>query len=297
MVIGKTIGDRVFEFANSLFMIGLIVVTLLPFWMCLVGSFSDGNEYLRGAISLWPEGFNFYNYKVVFMDKTIYSAFLVTIMRTLIGTALSVLFTALVSYGLSRSNLKGRNIYSVFLLISMFFSGGLIPYYLVLKQLGLIDSFFVYIIPALFSVWNMLIFQSYFREIPSVVIESARIDGAGEYRIFFQLILPLSKPVLAAIALFSVVGHWNAFYDSMIFTSSQSLETIQLFLYRIISNSSEAAGMAKAAADAVPVGARKVNPETIKMATMMVTTFPILISYPFLQKYFVKGVMIGSVKG
>lgn len=290
-------GDLAFNIFNTVFMIFLVVITLFPFWACLVGSFSDSHEYTRGGVYLWPKGFNLYNYKVVFMDKTIFNAYLITILRTVIGTITSLLFTSMVSYGMSRKNLKGRKLYMNYMLVTMFFGGGLIPYYVVLKQLRLIDNFLVYIIPLLFSVWNMLIFIAHFRTIPEVILESARIDGVNEYGIFLFFILPLSKQVLAAIALFTAVSHWNSFYDSLVFTTSNELQTIQLFLYRIMSNTSEAAGMARAAAMAVPPGVRKPSSETIKLATMMVTTVPIIISYPFLQKYFIKGVMIGSVKG
>ncbi|NLM09568.1 MAG: carbohydrate ABC transporter permease [Clostridiaceae bacterium] len=288
--------DLVFNILNTIFMLFLVFITVFPFWVCLVGSFSDSYEYTRGGIFFIPRGFNLYNYKVVFMDKTVYNAFLVTILRTIIGTVSSLLFTSLVAYGMSRKNLKGRNLYMSYMLVTMFFGGGLIPYYVVLRKLGLIDNFLVYIIPLLFSVWNMLVFIAYFREIPEVILESARIDGVNEYGIFFMFIVPLSKPVFAAVALFTAVSHWNSFYDSLVFTSSNKLQTIQLFLYRIMSNSSEAAGMARAAAMAVPPGIRKPSSETIKLATMIVTIAPILVSYPFLQKYFIKGVMIGAVK-
>ncbi|HEY8421180.1 MAG TPA: carbohydrate ABC transporter permease [Thermoclostridium sp.] len=288
--------DLIFNIFNSVFMLFLVFITVLPFWVCLAGSFSDSYEYTLGGVIFLPRGFNLYNYKVVFMDKTIFDAFLITILRTVIGTISSLLFTSLVAYGMSRKNLKGRNIYMSYMLVTMFFGGGLIPYYVVLKKLGLIDNFLVYIIPLLFSVWNMLVFISYFREIPEVILESARIDGINEYGIFFLFIVPLSKPVFAAIALFTAISHWNSFYDSLVFTSSNKLQTIQLFLYRIISNSSEAAGMARAAAMAVPPGIRKPSSETIKLATMIVTIAPILVTYPFLQKYFIKGVMIGAVK-
>lgn len=290
-------GDLIFNIFNTAFMIFLVFITLFPFWVCLVGSFSDSYEYTRGGIYFWPRKFNLYNYKVVFMDKTIFDAYLVTVLRTVIGTPSSLLFTSMVAYGMSRKNLKFRNVYMNYMLVTMFFGGGLIPYYVVLKKLGLIDNFLVYIIPLLFSVWNMLVFIAYFREIPEEILESARVDGMNEYGIFLFFILPLSKPVLAAIALFTAVSHWNSFYDSLVFTSSSKLQTIQLFLYKIMSNSAEAAGMARAAAMAVPPGVRKPSAETIKLATMMVTTVPILVSYPFLQKYFIKGVMIGSVKG
>lgn len=286
-----------FDLVNYFTMAVIVVVTLYPFWFCLIGSVSDGFEYSKGGVYFIPRGLNIYNYKIVFRNSDIFEAFLVTVLRTVAGTLSSVLFTALVAYGMSRRILKGRKVYMTIMLATMFFGGGLIPYYIVLKQLHLINTFMVYIIPWLFSVWNMIIFKAYFTDIPDSLLESARIDGAGEYRIFWNFIIPLSTPVLAAIALFSAVAHWNSFYDSLVFTSSRSLQTIQVFLYRIMSNASEAAGMARAAADAVPVGVRRPSSDTIRLATMVVTTLPVVITYPFLQKYFIKGIMIGSVKG
>ena len=156
--------DLVFNILNTIFMLFLVFITVFPFWVCLVGSFSDSYEYTRGGIFFIPRGFNLYNYKVVFMDKTVYNAFLVTILRTIIGTVSSLLFTSLVAYGMSRKNLKGRNLYMSYMLVTMFFGGGLIPYYVVLRKLGLIDNFLVYIIPLLFSVWTMLVFIAYFRK-------------------------------------------------------------------------------------------------------------------------------------
>ncbi|MEG0766413.1 MAG: carbohydrate ABC transporter permease, partial [Clostridia bacterium] len=173
----------------------------------------------------------------------------------------------------------------------------LIPYFLLIKDIGLYNSFWVYILPSLFSVWNMIILQSFMRELPAPLFESARIDGAREYRIFFQIVIPLCKPVLAAIALFTFVGHWNSYFDSMMYTSSQSLQTIQLFLKKVITDPSFSNSVGSAASATMPDQAYKITPRTIKLATMMVTALPVIAVYPFLQKYFVKGVMIGAVKG
>lgn len=183
------------------------------------------------------------------------------------------------------------------IMFTMFFGGGLIPYFLLMRDLGLYDTFWVYIIPSLFSVWNMIIIQSFMRDLPQALFESARIDGAREYRIFFQLVLPLSKPVLAAIALFTCVGHWNSYFDSMMYTASDSLQTIQLFLKKVITDPAFSNSVGGQAAANIPDQAYKITPRTVKLATMMVTAMPIVAIYPFLQKYFVKGIMIGAVKG
>src|SRR5690606_22430417 len=183
---------------------------------------------------------------------------------------------------------------TIYIMVTMFFGGGLVPTYLLYRNLGLLDNFLVFIIPGLFGVWNMMILLSFFRSIPEPLIESAKIDGAGEYRIFAQFILPLSMPALAAIALFTGVGHWNSYYDTLMFTTSDSLQTIQLFLMRIITDANAAQGMSTQAQALLPQQARRISPETLKLAMMIATTTPILVIYPFLQRYFVKGVLIGS---
>ena len=286
-----------FDIVNAAVMIVMMVVMLFPFWYCIVGSFNDGTDYLRGGVYFWPREFVLSNYKAVFRDPSIFNAFKVTIAKSLIGTFTSLLVTSLAAYAMTRPALKGKRFYAPFMTLTMYFGGGLIPYFVVIRDLGLYDSFWVYIIPGLFSVWNMIILRSFFAELPPELIEAARLDGAGEYRIFFQIVLPLSKAVLATIVLFSLVGHWNAYFDSMMYTSAPELQTIQLFLKKMITDPGTASSLASSAAMAIPAEARKVTPQTIKLAAMVVTSLPIICVYPFLQKYFVKGTMIGSVKG
>lgn len=293
----KSRTDRIFDTFVAVVMCAVMIVTLAPFWFSIVGSFNDGLDYSRGGVYFWPREFTWSNYQAVFVDTSIYQAYFITIARTLLGTIGSVLFTGITAYAMSRKNLKFKGVYMVIMLITMFFSGGLIPTYLLYRDLHLLDTFWVYIIPTLFSVWNMIIMMSFFRGIPDTLIESAKIDGAGEYRIFFQLILPLSKPVLAAIALFNGVAHWNTYFDSMMFTNSPSLQTIQLFLMRVVTDADFARSVGGAAAANIPEQAKKISPETLKLAMMIATSLPIIIVYPFLQKYFVKGVLIGSIKG
>ncbi|GHU59426.1 hypothetical protein FACS189444_4700 [Spirochaetia bacterium] len=173
----------------------------------------------------------------------------------------------------------------------------MIPFFVLIRDLHLYNNFLVYIIPGFFSVWNMIIIQSFLRELPQSLIEAAKIDGYHEYAILFKIVIPLSAPVLAAIALFTVVGHWNAYFDSMLYTSSPSLQTIQYYLKKVITDPSMSGSMGRQAAQQVPEAARRITPQTIKLAAMAVTAMPVIIIYPFLQKHFAKGVMIGSVKG
>lgn len=286
-----------FDVVNVLIMIVMMFVMIYPLWYCAVGSFSEGQDYIRGGVYFWPRKFTLANYTAIFYDNTIVNAFQVTVLKCVIGTVTSLLFTSIVSYGMIYPKLKFKNFYIAVIMFTMFFGGGLIPYFLLIQQIGLYDSFWVYIIPSLFSVWNMVIIQSFMRELPQALFESARIDGAREYRIFFQLVIPLSKPVLAAIALFTFVGHWNGYFDSMMYTSSQSLQTIQLFLKKVITDPAFSKSVGSQAAATIPDQAYKITPRTVKMATMIVTALPVVMVYPFLQKYFVQGIMIGAVKG
>ena len=286
-----------FDWINYAVMVLLAFIMIYPLWYCVAGSLNEGMDYLRGGVFLWPRKWTFANYKAVFLDSAILNAFWVTIWKCLVGTVTSVLCTAMVAYAITRPKLRLKKLYIPFIMLTMFFSGGLIPYFILIVDLGLYDSFWVFIIPTMFSAYNMIIIQSFMRELPSELIESAKLDGASEYRIFFQMILPLSKPVLATIALFTVVTHWNSYFDSMMYTSSQELQTIQLFLKKVITDPSVSRGLGSAATIAIPDQAATLTPQVVKLATMVVTALPVVCIYPFLQRYFVKGVTVGAVKG
>ena len=286
-----------FDWINYAVMVLLAFIMIYPLWYCVAGSLNEGMDYLRGGVFLWPRKWTLANYKAVFLDSAILNAFWVTIWKCLVGTVTSVLCTAMVAYAITRPKLRLKKLYIPFIMLTMFFSGGLIPYFILIVDLGLYDSFWVYIIPTMFSAYNMIIIQSFMRELPSELIESAKLDGASEYRIFFQMILPLSKPELATIALFTVVTHWNSYFDSMMYTSSQELQTIQLFLKKVITDPSVSRGLGSAATIAIPDQAATLTPQVVKLATMVVTALPVVCIYPFLQRYFVKGVTVGAVKG
>jgi len=292
---------KTFDIVNVMILLVMIVIMAYPLWFILVGALNEGQDYMRGGVYLWPRAFTLDNLKVVFSGKGgsngILLSFRVTVLKALIGTVTSVAFTCLVSYGLTRPNLRFKKIYIPFIMFTMFFSGGLIPYFILIRDLKLYNSFLVYIIPGLFSVWNMIIIQSFMRELPEALVESAKIDGAGEYKIFFRIIIPLCKPVIAAIALFTIVGHWNSYFDSMMYTNDAALQTIQLYLKKVITDPSVAAGLGKQAVTIVPDSAAKITAQSVKMAAMAVTALPVIAVYPFLQKYFVKGMTIGAVKG
>jgi putative aldouronate transport system permease protein len=287
----------VFDVINVAGMVLMMFVMIYPMWFCVIGGLSDGQDYMRGGIYFWPRKITFSNVQALFFEPVILDAFRVTVLKCVIGTVTSLLFTTIVAYGMTRQYLKFKNFYIAFIMFTMFFSGGMIPYFVLIRDLHLYNNFLVYIIPGFFSVWNMIIIQSFLRELPMSLIEAAKIDGLGEYSILFKIVIPLSGPVLAAIALFTVVGHWNAYFDSMLYTSSPSLQTIQYYLKKVITDPSMSGSMGQQAAQQVPEAARRITPQTIKLAAMAVTAIPVIVVYPFLQKYFAKGVMIGSVKG
>ncbi len=291
---GKLNDMRLFDKVLVAFMAVLCFVTLYPVWYTVVLSFNESSDTLMGGVYWWPRKFSVASYRTVFQDKAILQAFNVTIWRTLLGTVTSVFFTSMVAFAFSKRHIMGHRWYLLMGTVTMFFGGGLIPYFILLKNVGLYDTFWVYIVPSLFNFWNLIIFMSFFREMPPALEESAKIDGANEFRIFARIVLPLSGPVLATIALFNGVGHWNDYFSGVIFVNNPDLQPIQTFLYRIIASAS-----ASKTVVSLPVGisGAQVNSQSVKLATMVVTTAPIICVYPFLQKYFVKGVMIGSVKG
>jgi putative aldouronate transport system permease protein len=293
--IKRSKGTILFDTLNTLFMLIICFLCLYPIWYVLVNSFNDAKDAMIGGIYWWPRVFSLENYKTVFEDSSVLRAFKITVGKTILGTSLNVFFTAMVAYPLSKQNLAGRKFYMAMGTITMFFSGGLIPTFLLFKNLNLLNNFLVYIIPAAFNFFNLLIFINFFREIPASLEESAKIDGANDWRIFIKVILPLSKPVLATIALFAGVGQWNDYFGGLMYmTNRVDLEPIQTYLYRMVAQvqSSQVAGSISAS----NITAGDTTSTSIKLAAMVITTLPICCVYPFLQKYFVKGMMVGAVK-
>ncbi|WP_033168246.1 carbohydrate ABC transporter permease [Clostridium sp. KNHs205] len=293
--IKRSRGTFIFDTLNTTFMIILCFLCIYPIWYVVVNSFNDAKDAMMGGIYWWPRKFSLENYLTVFADSSVLQAFKITVGKTLLGTAINVFFTAMVAYPLSKSNLIGRKYYMAMGTITMFFAGGMIPTFILFKQLHLLNNFLVYIIPAAFNFFNLLIFINFFREIPASLEESAKIDGAGDWKIFMRIILPLSKPVLATIALFAGVGQWNDYWGGLMYmTNRVDLEPIQTYLYRMVAQvqSSQVAGSISAS----NITASDTTSTSIKLAAMVITTLPICCVYPFLQKYFVKGMMVGAVK-
>ncbi|MFB9329897.1 carbohydrate ABC transporter permease [Paenibacillus aurantiacus] len=289
----QTVSETVFEIVNAIIMLLICFLMLYPIWYVIINAFNDGEDAMRGGIYWWPREFSLSSFHAVFRSEGIMTAMGITVAKTLIGVPVHVFFTAMVAYAFSRKELFGRKLYMLIGTITMFFGGGLIPYYLLIRDLHLLDNFLMYIIPAAFSFFDLIIFLSFFREIPAGLEEAAKIDGANDFKIFYKVILFVSLPVVATIALFHGVYQWNDYFTGMIYMNDQNLQPIQTYLYRVVAQSSSNQMLA-----AMPSGVSvSVTSQSLKLATMVVTTAPIVVVYPFLQKYFVKGFMIGSIKG
>lgn len=294
-----TTGDRVMVITIYVLLTLLVFVTFYPFWNSLVISFNLGSDTMLGGVTFWPREFTLENYEIVFQDKRLLHAFLISIARTVVGTAMSVFFTAMLAYGLSKRELIGRKYFMIFCLITMFFAGGLIPSFLLVRELRMLDTFWAMIIPMLVLIWHMIIFRAFFQQLPVELEESAKIDGAGTWRIFFSIVIPLSVPVIAAISLFTAIFHWNDWFLPSIYINSENLIPIQTLLQRILNSNTATQQMGQLDAGSAAHFAKAmqtVTGKSLSMAIMMVATLPIMAVYPFVQKHFVKGVLIGSLK-
>lgn len=278
----------------------LCLSVLYPFLYMLAISLNVGSDAAKGGVYLWPREFTLANFQVVIGNTVIQHAYGITVLRTIVGTVLGLLVTLLAAFGLSYRGLPLRGTLLSYVLITMLFSGGLVPFYIQLHDLSLLNSFWVYIVPSAFSAWNMFVMMKFIQGIPDALIESAELDGAGPLRTLGSIIVPLSKPMLAAIGLFTGVMHWNDWFAGAFFVSDQQLIPVQTFLQQLLSAQDMSAVLgSNGNIEALARGTKLSNITlmSIKMATVMVSAIPILCVYPFLQRYFVKGVLIGSVKG
>ena len=289
--IKRSAGDRAFDWINYLFLALFSLTILFPFWNLFVQSVSSPDSGVVDALQMWPKKFSAFNYKYVLANKYIWTGYRETLIRTIAGTALSVTLTAMGAYVLSKKKLPNRNFWTTVVLIPMFFSGGMIPSYLWMVNLHLIDNRLVLILPGLISSYNLIIMRNFFMSVPEGLEESAMIDGAGSIRIFFSIVLPISKAVLATVALWVRVGHWNAWFDATIYIRDANKLPLQVVLRRILMEGTQQM------MDMNSTDTNHVTPDTLKAATTFVCMLPIMCVYPFVQKYFVKGVIIGSLKG
>lgn len=289
--------DRVMVIFIYIFLALLSFTALYPFWNALVVSFNKGIDTSLGGVTFWPRAFTLENYKTILNDSRLLNGFFISILRTVVGTTTAILMTALLAYGMSKSHLIGRKYYTIFFIITMYFSGGLIPTFLLNRTVGLMNTFWIFIIPVLISVYHMIIFRTFFKGLPVGLEESAQIDGCSNWGIFLRIVLPLSGPIIATLSLFTAVAHWNDWFVATIYITDEKLVPIQTFLRQTLnSNIATQTQVLDSASQALIEKTKSVTTKSLTMAMMMVATLPIILVYPFVQKYFVKGVLVGSMK-
>jgi putative aldouronate transport system permease protein len=295
----KSTGDMVFDIINFIIMIFIVVVTLYPFLNTLIYSLNEPLDSIRGDLYLWPRKFTLNNYAIILKEPTIYMATLISVLRATIGAILNALGSVIVAYTLTKKDFVLNKFYSYFFVFSMYFSGGLIPTYFLIRDLNLLNNFLVYILPAIVSAWNIMVVRSYISGLPASLVESAKIDGAGELRIIFSIIIPLSMPVIACIILFVAVGQWNSWFDTMLYCgNNNALSTLSYELQKVLQSSTTVSNQNAAANALIPDNMRShVTAQSTRATMTIIAILPILCTYPFLQKYFVKGITLGGVKG
>jgi putative aldouronate transport system permease protein len=292
----RTLEDKIVDGVNYTLLAIIFIITFYPFYYLIIISLNEGLDASLGGIYFWPREFSLVNYTTILSDPKWITAFFVSVARTLVGTILGVLFTCIVAYGLANKNLMFKNIYYPLFIVGMYVSGGLIPFYVVLRHLHLLNTFWVYVIPSMLNLFLLLIAISFFREIPSELEESARIDGANDLKIFYSIILPISKPVLATMSLFIGVGQWNSWLDSAYYVQNENLRTLTYRMIEVINSSNVPTDLQGPAVE-LATKAAQATPFSLEITAMVIAIVPILCVYPFLQKYFVKGATIGAVKG
>jgi putative aldouronate transport system permease protein len=290
-------GSLVFHTLNTALMIVLMIITLYPVLNTVALSFNDGTDALRGGITIWPRVFSLKSYQGVLADASVYNAFYISVARTVITTVLNILLTSMLSFALSRREYVLRKPITMILVLTMYVNAGLIPNYLLISRtLNLAKSFWVYIIPTMFSCFNMIVIRTYIMGLPEAMTESARIDGAGDFYLFWRIIFPLCLPVLATVALFVAVGSWNSWFDTHLYNAGKpKLHTLQ-YLLKMKLATTQASSNAAMSSTAALADRQVTSPVTIRAAITVISAVPILVIYPFLQKYFVVGLNVGSVK-
>jgi len=294
----RTVEQIIFTTLNTTFLLALAAVMIYPLLNTLAISLNDGMDAVRGGIGIWPRVFSLQNYNVVFNMSTIYQAFFMSVLKTVVVVVTNLFFTSMLAYALSRNEFIFRRSITLIFVLTLYFDAGLIPNYLLIKDLGMLNSFQAYWVPTIISAFNLIILRTYMKSIPEEIIESARIDGAGEFRTWWQIVMPLCKPALAVVGLFVAVGSWNAWLDTLLYNSGDpALSTLQYELQKLLASSMNAGMNSVAATGSAASGGQVTTPIALRSAITMVAAVPILFVYPFLQKHFVSGLMIGSVKG
>lgn len=285
--------DMIFDTFKWVFLIGFVIMTIYPILNTIAVSLNEGMDALRGGITIFPRKFSLENYRTILVKESMVRAAINSVLRTVIGTVLHLFTTALLAYVLSRKEFVFKRGISLFYVLTMYLNAGLIPGYLLIKNLGMVNSFWVYVIPGMVSAFNMIVIRTYMNSLPDSLAESAQIDGAGHFLIFIRIILPLSMPVLATVALFIAVGQWNSWFDNMLYNGfSPELTTLQYELMKLLSSVTNQSATAESMKNASSL----VTPTSVRAAATILTALPIVCLYPFLQRYFVTGMTIGGVK-
>ncbi|MFV0503465.1 MAG: carbohydrate ABC transporter permease [Lachnospirales bacterium] len=287
--------DKIFLFFIYLTCAIMIFIVAYPLYFVLIASFSSPEAVVTGEVVWRPIGFNFESYKLILDESKIWIGYKNTIIYTVVGTILNVFLTTLAAYPLSRKNMPCRTLFTFIIAFTMLFSGGMIPIYLVVKSLGLTDTIWAMVIPNAIATYNLLVMKSYFQNsIPEELIEAGEIDGCNEFRTLKDVVLPLSKPIMAVILLFYAVGHWNAYFNALIYLREQSLYPLQVILREILlQNDISAAG----GLDTTGMYEKMMQGESMKYSIILISSLPVMLLYPLVQKHFVKGVMVGAIKG
>ena len=294
--VGTSGGYKAFTVFNYIILTLLGLVTFYPFWYVLVASLNTGRDFMRGGVWLIPRDFTLENYMLAFQDKQIFQALEISVITTIVNVIAGLFFTSLVAYAMCVKTLPGRQFMNFFWYFTTIFGGGMIPYYMVLRSLGLTSSIWLYILPSIYSFYNFILLRTNFSAIPYELRESAQIDGAGDMRIFLQIYLPVAKPRLATVALFIGVGRWNDWFTGAYYQSKTQLYPAATLLQKILSEATATSNI-KAGQETAAQSIMSYTSQSLQMAFVMILTMPIVVIYPFLQKYFVKGALVGSVKG
>ena len=294
----RSIGERIFEVVNIILMIFLSIVTVYPYLNQLAISFNEGLDSMRGGITIFPREFTLENYGAVLGNNKVVRAAILTILRVIVHGILTLFVTYSAAYGLSRKGLPYKKWITLFLMVPAYVTAGTIPLYITLRSYGMINSYSLYIFLGLFTFYNMVIFRSFLQEIPYEIEESAKIDGANEFIIMIKIMLPMSLPVIATVALWVMVGDWNDWTTSLMYVTDESKYTLQYLMMRLIKEADMANEIAMQNSSVIGTDTGpQMTSESVKAATLICTTIPIIMVYPFLQKYFIKGVTLGGVKG
>ncbi|GBF76879.1 hypothetical protein PA598K_05389 [Paenibacillus sp. 598K] len=293
MLMNRSKGDRVFDLLNGAFFLVVLAIVLYPLYFIVIASISDPGKVNTGAVWFWPIDMTLEGYRKIFEHEALWNGYRNSVLYTLVGTAINVGLLMTGGYALSRKDVPGRNIITLLIVFTMFFQGGIIPTYLIVRDLGMLNTIWALVIPNAVSVYHLIVVRTYFETtIPLEMLEASKVDGCNNTRFFLRIVLPLSLPIIAVMVLFSAVVHWNSYFSALIYLRDESMYPLQMVLREILVRNS-----AQELMNVEDMAAQQDFSELIKYGVVIVSSLPVLILYPFVQRYFIKGVMIGSIKG